>query len=144
MSNNNYINCSIVPFPCCDQCSSVHSFTLQNFTKPKSAFSVKPFQIPNAKWTPVLINKIWYYKMHQKSSQVNSEQILTLYFKHPSFSANHLFQCCSKCQVMFFKSCPGPQWGLGDQQLYLKVWEDPRGLLFTFILEQNQQTRQLI
>ena len=60
---SNHLQCS---FPLL--CSSIHSITLQNFTKPKSAFSVKLFQIPNAKWTPVLINKIWYYKMHQESS----------------------------------------------------------------------------
>ena len=130
MSNNNYNNCSIVPFPWYVQASiPLHYITitaLQNFTKPKSGFSVKPFQISNAKWMPALINKIWYYKMHQKSSQVVSEQILTLYFRCPSFLANHLFnvapklQSCSKCQVMFFKSCPEPVWGLGAQQLVFK------------------------
>ena len=64
---SNHLQCSFSLI-----CSSIHSITLQNSTKLKSAFSVKPFQIPNAKWTPVLINKIWYYKMHQESSQVNS------------------------------------------------------------------------
>ena len=71
--SNNYNNCSIVPFPCYIQ-ASIHLYyrTPQNS---KLAFSVKLSQIPNAKWTPVLINKIWYYKMHQESSQVVSEQI---------------------------------------------------------------------
>ena len=41
-------------------------------------------------------------------------------------------QCCSKCQVMFFKSCPGSHWSLGDLHLYLKVWECPRDLFFHF------------
>ena len=68
----------------------------------------KTFQIPNAKWTPVLINKIWYYKMHQESSQIVSEQIQLCISDTQGLLANHLFQCCSKHQVMFFKSCPEP------------------------------------
>ena len=77
----------------------------------------------------VLINKIWYYRMHQKSSQVVSEQILTLYFKCPSFSANHLFNVapnvkwCSSSPVL----SPTEAWVLSG--LYLKTREDPRGFI---------------
>ena len=71
--------------------------------------------------------------MPQKSSQVVSEQILTLHFRHQSFLANHLFnvapklQSCSKHQVMFLQPCPVPVWGWGPSSLYLKTREDPQG-----------------
>ena len=103
--NNCYNNCSIVP-------SLFHFFhftlftvltfyiTIQNFTKYTSQVSVNFSKIPKAEWTPVLSNKIWYYRMLQKPSQVVPEQILTLYFRCQSFSSNHLFQCCSKGPVM--------------------------------------------
>ena len=86
-SDNNYNNCSIVSFPL--MCSMFkHPFIY--ITEPHK--TIVSFLSQNlSKWTPVLINKIWYYKMHKESSQVNSEQILTLYFRCPSFSANHLF-----------------------------------------------------
>ena len=38
---------------------------------------------------------------------------------------------------MFFKSCPGSHWSLGDLWLYLKVWECPRDLFFTFICNRS-------
>ena len=48
-------------------------FYITQLHKIQVRFLSQPFQIPKAKWTPVLINKIWYYRMHQKSSQVVSE-----------------------------------------------------------------------
>ena len=127
--------------------SLLHYRTSQN----TSQVSVKLFQISKAKWTPVLINKIWYYRMLQKSRQVVSEQILTLHFRHPSFLANHLFnvapklQSCSKHQVMFFKSCPEPVWGWGPSGSVFKDWGgDPRGFIYCHLVVQNQQTGQLI
>ena len=104
--------------------SLLHYRTSQN----TSQVSVKLFQISKAKWTPVLINKIWYYRMPQKSSQVVSEQILTLYFRCPSFSANHLFNVapnvkwCSSSPVLSLSEAGGPV------ALYLKTREDPQGL----------------
>ena len=66
-SNNNYNNCSIVPFLCCDQHSSVHSFTLQNFTKPKLAFSVynlSKFQMQSEHQFEKYQNRIFWYQSY--------------------------------------------------------------------------------
>ena len=127
--------------------SLLHYSTELHFTKYKSGFSVKLFQISKAEWTPVLINKIWYYRMHQKSSQVISEQILTLYFKCPSFSSNHLFNVAPKVQlwVMLLQSSPQPVWGWGLVALACKDQTVPQGPLYSVSkMVQNQQTSQLI
>ena len=107
-------NCSIVPslFHFTVLTFLVFYITVQNFTT--SQVSQPTFPNLNAKWIPVLINKIWYYRMHQKSSQVVPEQIQTLYFKCPSFSA---IQCCSKGPVMSWSvfsllHSQSPSWGL--------------------------------
>ena len=68
--SDNYNNCSIVPFPFNMYkhpflyITELHkiSFLSQNLSKSQMQ-----------KWTPVLLNKIWYYKMHQESSQVIPE-----------------------------------------------------------------------
>ena len=67
--------------------------------------------------------------MPQKSSQVVSEQILTLYFRRPSFSANHLFNVAPN--VKWYSS--GPILSLSEAgapvALYLKTRGDPRGFI---------------
>ena len=142
MSNNNYNNCSIVPFPYCVQCSSVYSFTLQNFTKQSQLCQCKTFQTPNAKWTPVLINKIWYYKMHQESTQFISEQNLTLYFKCPSFSVHHLFQISSYVLQVLSWAPLKAEWpvavfkGLGESQglvIHFYTWTKPTNKVINLI-----------
>ena len=82
--------------------------------------------------------------MPQKSSQVVSEQIPTLYFRCPSFLANHLFNVAPNVKWCFF--CPvlsqseaGALW-----PLYLKTRGDPRGFIYCHLVVQNQQTGQLI
>ena len=132
-----------------NRCSIVKSFTmflsLVKFKHPfnditelhkikVSFLSVKTFPYFNEEWIPVLINKIWHYKMHQESQSSYSWAKSNSVFQMPKLTI------CSKIQVKLFKSCPGSHWSLGDLQLYLKVWECPRDLFFTFILEQNQQT----
>ena len=67
--------------------------------------------------------------MHQKSSQVVSEQILTLYFKPPSFSANHLFNVAPNVKWCFFCPVLSQSEAGGLQPLYLKTREDPRGFI---------------
>ena len=82
--------------------------------------------------------------MHQKSSQVVSEQILTLYFKRPSFSSNHLLQR-SSYEVMCLQSSPQPVWGWGLVAPVFKDQTGPQGPLYSVIkMVQNQQTGQLI
>ena len=79
--------------------------------------------------------------MLQKPSQVVSEQILTLYFKHQSFSSNHLLQMSSDVSSVF--STASLSWGL-----VAPVFKDqtgPQGPLYSVIkMVQNQQTSQLI
>ena len=61
--------------------------------------------------------------MHQKSSQVVSEQILTLYFRRPSFLANHLFNVAPKLLQMSSDVLQVLSWAclrLGAQQLVFK------------------------
>ena len=111
-----YNNCSIVPFPCSIQCSMFTHlvFYITELHKIQVRSQLNFSKISKAKWTPVLINKIWYYRMLQKSSQVVSEQILTLHFRCPSFSANHLFNVapnvkwCSFSPVLCLSEAGGP------------------------------------
>ena len=53
----------------------------------------------------VLLNKIWYYRLPKKSSQVVSEQILTLHFKYPSFSHSMLLQMSSDVLSVLSWAC---------------------------------------
>ena len=75
--------------------------------------------------------------MPQKSSQVVSEQILTLHFKHPSFSANHLFNVapnvkwCSSSPVLSLSEAGGPA------ALYLKTRGAPGALYSVILVVQN-------
>ena len=41
--------------------------------KIKVSFLKETFLNSNAEWIPVLINKIWHYKLHQEPSQVIPE-----------------------------------------------------------------------
>ena len=107
----------------------VFYITVQNFTKYTSQVSVKLFQISKAEWTPVLFYKIWYYRMPQKPSQVVPEQILTLYFKCPSFSSNHLFNVAPNVQGCFFCPVHSQSEAGGLWPLYLKTRQDPRGFI---------------
>ena len=70
--------------------------------------------------------------MHKKSSQVVTEQNPTLYFRCPSFSANHLLNVAPNIKVCFSSPVLAPTEAWVPSGLYLKVWEDPRGLLFFF------------
>ena len=103
-------------------------FYITELHKIQVRFLSQPFQISKAKWTPVLFNKIWYYRMHQKSSQFVSELILTLHFRCPCFLANNLFNVapnvkwCVFCPVLS-QSEAGALW-----LLYWKTREDPQGL----------------
>ena len=123
-----YNNCSIVPslfhfshfklFTVLTF-SLLHYNTELHYTKYKSGFSTNFPKIPKAEWTPVLLNKIWYYRMLQKPSQVVSEQILTLYFRRPNFSSNHLLQR-SSYELKCLQSSPQPVWGWGLAALAFK------------------------
>ena len=130
-NNWSYNNCSIVPSLFHFTVVLVFYITAQNFTKHASQVSVNFSKVSKAELTPVLFNKIWYYRMLQKLSQVVSEQILTLYFKCQSFSSNHLFQCCSKGPVMkwcVFSLLHSQSEAGGLWPLLLKTRQDPRGL----------------
>ena len=144
-----YNNCSIVkiicnvPFPWYIQAAiQLHYRTPQNS---KSAFSVETFQIPNANWTPVLINKIWYYKMHHDSSQVASEQIQLCISDAQAFQltiCSMLLQTSSYVLQVLFWAQLRPGWpaavfkGLGESQglvIHFYTWTKPTNKVINLI-----------
>ena len=67
--------------------------------------------------------------MPQKSSQVVSEQILTLYFRRPSFSANYLFIVAPNVKWCVFCPVLSQSESGALQLLYLKTRGGPRGFI---------------